>query len=171
MVCFYIFLRRFGLGRLIIVNFSTSTNRFSSLCGMFYLYLYRSKQRNRNNMRSLTQKEKEIMEILWECGPMVIREMLEHYDAPKPHYNTVATLVKLLVEKGFVEYEVVGNIYLYRAKVSRKQYVGSALGDIISRYYNNSYAHVVSQFIEEDKMDVDELKQLIARIESGRKEE
>ncbi len=68
---------------------------------MFYLYLYRSKQRNRNNMRNLTQKEKEIMEILWECGPMVIREMLEHYDAPKPHYNTVATLVKLLVEKGF----------------------------------------------------------------------
>ena len=102
---------------------------------------------------------------------MVIREMLEHYDAPKPHYNTVATLVKLLVEKGFVEYDVVGNIYLYRAKVSRKQYVGSALGDIISLYYNNSYAHVVSQFIEEDKMDVDELKQLIARIESGRKEE
>ena len=59
-------------------------------------------------MRSLTQKEKEIMEILWEGGPMVIREMLEHYDAPKPHYNTVATLVKLLVEKGFVEYDVVG---------------------------------------------------------------
>ena len=87
---------------------------------MFYLYLYRTKQRNRNNMRSLTQKEKEIMEILWEGGPMVIREMLEHYDAPKPHYNTVATLVKLLVEKGFVEYDVVGNIYLYRAKVSRK---------------------------------------------------
>ena len=83
---------------------------------MFYLYLYRTKQRNRNNMRSLTQKEKEIMEILWEGGPMVIREMLEHYDAPKPHYNTVATLVKLLVEKGFVEYDVVGNIYLYRAR-------------------------------------------------------
>ena len=122
-------------------------------------------------MKSLTLKEKEIMEILWEHGPMVIREMLAYYEEPKPHYNTVATLVKLLVEKGFVEYEAVGNIYLYRAKVSRKQYGGSALGDLVSRFYGNSYANVVSQFIEEDKMGLDELKQLIARIEQGRGKE
>ena len=122
-------------------------------------------------MKGLTLKEKEIMEILWEHGPMVIREMLAYYDEPKPHYNTVATLVKLLVEKGFVEYEAVGNIYLYRAKVSRKQYGGSALGDLVSRFYDNSYTNVVSQFIEEDKMGLDELKQLIAHIEQGRGKE
>ena len=102
---------------------------------------------------------------------MVIREMLAYYEEPKPHYNTVATLVKLLVEKGFVEYEAVGNIYLYRAKVSRKQYGGRALGDLVSRFYGNSYTKVVSQFIEEDKMGLDELKQLIARIEQGRGKE
>lgn len=122
-------------------------------------------------MRNLTLKEKEIMEILWQHGPMVIREMLAYYDEPKPHYNTVATLVKLLVEKGFVEYEPVGNIYLYRAKVSRRQYGGSTLGELVSHYYDNSYTNVVSQFIEENKMDIDELKQLIARIEQGREKE
>lgn len=119
-------------------------------------------------MKSLTLKEKEIMDILWEHGPMVIRDMLAFYDEPKPHYNTVATLVKLLVEKGFVEYEAVGNIYLYRARVSRKQCGGSAMGDLVSRFYDNSYTNVVSQFIEEDKIGLDELKQLIAQIEQGR---
>lgn len=122
-------------------------------------------------MKSLTLKEKEIMDILWEHGPMVIREMLVFYDEPKPHYNTVATLVKLLVEKGFVEYEAVGNIYLYRAKVSRKQCGGSTMSDLVSRFYGNSYTNVVSQFIEEDKIGLDELKQLIARIEQGRDKE
>lgn len=120
-------------------------------------------------MRRLTAKEEEIMNIFWKHGPMFIREMLAFYEESKPHYNTVATLVKLLVEKGFVAFRAFGNSYQYSALVTEKEYKGSALADVISQYYNSSYTKVVSQFIEEEKMDLDELKALIAEIEKKQK--
>ena len=71
-------------------------------------------------MKKLTPKEEEIMNILWTHGPLFIREMLAFYSEPKPHYNTVATLVKLLVEKGFVSYRAFGNTYRYEAKINTR---------------------------------------------------
>lgn len=108
------------------------------------------------------------MNILWTHGPLFIREMLAFYSEPKPHYNTVATLVKLLVEKGFVSYRAFGNTYRYEAKITENEYKGSAIGEIVSQYFDNSYTKVVSQFIEDEKMNLDELKQLIAQIEQGK---
>jgi BlaI family penicillinase repressor len=119
-------------------------------------------------MKKLTPKEEEIMNILWTHGPLFIREMLAFYSEPKPHYNTVATLVKLLVEKGFVSYRAFGNTYRYEAKITGNEYKGSAIGEIVSQYFDNSYTRVVSQFIEDEKMNLDELKQLIAQIEQGK---
>lgn len=84
------------------------------------------------------------------------------------HYNTVATLVKLLVEKGFVSYRTFGNTYRYEAKITEKEYKGSTIGQIVSQYFGNSYTKVVSQFIEDEKIDLEELKQLIAQIEQGK---
>lgn len=120
-------------------------------------------------MKKLTVKEEEIMQMLWKHGDMFIRDLVSLYDEPKPHYNTVATLVKILVEKGFVTQRALGNTHQYHAQVSEKEYQGSALNQVIAQYYNNSYTKVVSQFIEEDKMDLDELKDLIARIENAKK--
>lgn len=97
---------------------------------------------------------------------MFIREMLAFYDEPKPHYNTVSTLVKLLIEKGYVTYQAFGNTYRYSAKISEREYKGSALGEIVAQFYQNSYTSVVSQFVEEEKIGLDELKALIARIEN-----
>ena len=75
--------------------------------------------------------------------------------------------MKLLVEKGFVSYRTFGNTYRYEAKMTEKEYKGSAIGEIVSQYFDNSYTKVVSQFIEDEKMDLEELKQLIAQIEQG----
>lgn len=80
--------------------------------------------------------------------------------------NTVSTLVRGLEEKGFVKYKAYGNTYQYYAAVSDKEYKRSALNDVVAQYYNNSYTNVVSTFIEEEGMSVDELKALIAEIES-----
>ena len=118
-------------------------------------------------MKRLTVKEEEIMRMFWENGPMFVRELLAYYDEPKPHYNTVSTLVRGLEEKGFVGYKPYGNTYQYYTLISEKEYKSSALKDVISHYYNNSYVNVVSSFIEEG-MSVDELKALIDRIEKGR---
>ncbi|WP_221658521.1 BlaI/MecI/CopY family transcriptional regulator [Bacteroides salyersiae] len=120
-------------------------------------------------MKKLTVKEEEIMRIFWENGPMFVRELLAHYDDPKPHYNTVSTLVRGLEDKGFVGYRAYGNTYQYYALLSEKQYKRSALNEVISQYYDNSYTNVVSAFIEEEGLSVEELKALIARIEQGRK--
>lgn len=119
-------------------------------------------------MKRLTAKEEEIMRMFWEDGPMFVRELLAFYDEPKPHYNTVSTLVRGLEEKGFVGYKAYGNTYQYYAVVSEKEYKRSALNEVVAQYYNNSFTNVVSAFIEEEGMPLDELKALIAKIESKR---
>ena len=94
-------------------------------------------------MKRLTAKEEEIMRFFWENGPMFVRGLLAYYEDPKPHYNTVSTLVRGLEEKGFVGYTPYGNTYQYYALVSEKEYKSSALKEVISQYYNNSYVNVV----------------------------
>lgn len=113
----------------------------------------------------LTAKEEEIMNIFWEHGEMFIRDILNYLPEPKPSYNTVGTQVKFLEEKGFVKRKPVANTFLYIPAISEKEYSGETIGNVIKQYYNNSYASVVSQFVEEEKMDLDELKALIAEIE------
>lgn len=117
-------------------------------------------------MKKLTAKEEEIMRMFWQHGPMFVRELLAFYKEPKPHYNTVSTLVRGLEEKGFVGYKAYGNTYQYYAVVTEKRYKRSALNEVVAQYYDNSYVNVVSSFIEEEGMPLDELKALIAKIES-----
>ena len=119
--------------------------------------------------QKLTAKEEELMVMFWEHGEMCIRDLVNWIPEPKPHYNTVATLVKFLEEKGFLVRKPVANTFLYSPAISEKEYRGETLSSVVRQYYNNSYASVVSQFVEEEKMDLDELKALIAEIENRRK--
>lgn len=108
------------------------------------------------------------MSIFWQHGDLFIRDLISYIPEPKPHYNTVATLVKFLEEKGFVEREPMANSFRYKVKISERQYRGSTISDVVSKYYDNSYASLVSQFVEEDKMNLDDLKALIEQIENGK---
>jgi len=116
--------------------------------------------------QNLTGREEELMNIFWKHGPMFIRDLIAYLPEPKPHYNTVATLVKFLEEKGFVEREPMANSFRYKVKTSERQYRGRTVSDVVAQYYDNSYASLVSQFVEEEKIDLDELKALIASIEN-----
>ena len=118
--------------------------------------------------QKLTAKEEMLMSIFWQHGDLFIRDLISYIPEPKPHYNTVATLVKFLEEKGFVEREPMANSFRYKVKVSERQYRGNTISDVVSKYYNNSYASLVSQFVEEDKMNLDDLKALIKAIENGK---
>jgi len=120
-------------------------------------------------MKKLATKEEEVMTLFWKHGDMFIRDLLNYYDDPKPHYNTVATQVKFLEEKKFLGRRPMGNTFQYYALISEKEYKGSALSAVISQYFNNSYTSVVSHFIEEEAMDLDELRELIDQIEKNRK--
>ena len=119
--------------------------------------------------QKLTAKEEELMNLFWEQGQMCIRDLVNFIPEPKPHYNTVATLVKFLEEKGFLVRKPIANTFLYSPVISEKRYRGETISSVVRQYYNNSYTSLVSQFVEEEKMDLEELKALIAQIEKNTK--
>ena len=118
-------------------------------------------------MKKLTRKEEEIMNLFWDKGAMFVKELLELYDEPKPHFNTLSTMVRALEANGYVAHTAYGNSYQYYPVVTREEYAGSSFKGIISSYFNNSYLSAVSALVKEEKITVDELKELIEQIEKG----
>ena len=116
--------------------------------------------------QQLTTKEEALMNIFWEKGDLCIRDLVESLPEPRPNYKTVATQVGFLESKGFLRRRPVANTFIYEVAITERQYRGSTVGEVVSRYYGNSYASLVSQFVEEKKLDVDELKALIEQIEN-----
>lgn len=119
-------------------------------------------------MKRLTAKEKEIMDLLWQHGPMFVKELLEYYGEPKPHFNTVSTTVRILEKKGFLGHKQFGTSFQYFSTISEREYGRSSLGGIIRDYFEDSYLSAVSSFVKEEKISVDELKELIAQIENSK---
>ena len=119
------------------------------------------------NMKRLTTKEKEIMDLYWKHGPMFVKELLEFYDEPRPHFNTLSTTVRILEKKGFLDHKQFGTSYQYFPTISERDYGRSSLTGIIKNYFDDSYLSAVSSFVKEEKISVDELKKLIERIESA----
>jgi BlaI family transcriptional regulator, penicillinase repressor len=117
-------------------------------------------------MKHLTNREEEIMEFFWEKGPMFVKELIELFTDPKPHYNTVSTMVRALEEKKFLDHEQYGNTYRYFAVISREEFSNSSIKNLVSKYFNASYSSVVSMFVEEQKISAEEIKELIRQAES-----
>ncbi len=114
----------------------------------------------------LTEKEAEIMERLWSEGPQTIRELLAAYPDPKPHFNTVSTIVRVLIDKGFVAHVGEKNgAYTYGALVESSELSGSSLARLVKNYFNNSYRSVVSALVDQEKISVDELREIIDMVE------
>ena len=118
-------------------------------------------------MKSLTQKEEEIMNLYWEFGDMQIRELQSHYDDPKPHVNTLSTLVKILEEKGFLGHRALtARCFQYFATISRSEYCGGTLANVVNKFFGRSYKSAVSALVQEEKISLEELKQLIDEVEN-----
>lgn len=121
-------------------------------------------------MKRLTQREEEIMGYFWTKGPLFVKQLLEFYKDPKPHFNTLSTIVRGLEEKGFLAHHTFGNTYQYFAAVSEADYSRGTLKNVISKYFNNSYLGVISSLVKEEEISVDELRQLIDEVENGNKQ-
>lgn len=119
-------------------------------------------------MKKLTRKEEEIMNHFWNKGAMFVKELIELYEDPKPHFNTLSTMVRTLEANGYVSHKAYGNTYQYFPVVTREEYAGSSFMGIISSYFNNSYLSAVSTLVKEEKISLDELKELINQIENGK---
>lgn len=121
-------------------------------------------------MRSeITKREEEVMDLLWDNGPLTVAEMLNLYEEPKPHFNTVSTMVRSLEKKGFTTHKFEGMSYRYAATMNREQYGQRYLGGVVRDYLDNSYKKVVSQFVESERLSVEDLRSIIEMIEKDNK--
>ena len=119
-------------------------------------------------MKKLTNKEKEIMELYWQHGPMFVRDLQEHYDEPRPHFNTLSTMVRTLEKNGFLGHKQYGTTYQYYPLISEAEYGRKSMAGIIKNYFDDSYLSAVSSFVKEEKISVEELRELIDQIENSK---
>lgn len=117
----------------------------------------------------ITDRERGLLEMLWQHGPLFVREMVEHCPEPKLHFNTIATTVRVLEEKGYVGHEVVGGSHRFFAIAQKKDFRDRTLANVIRDYFDNSYRNVVSALVEEEKISAEELKEILDIIENKNK--
>ena len=116
-------------------------------------------------MQKLTNKEEEIMHILWKLEKAFVKDVLAEIQKDKPHYNTLSTIIRNLDEKGYVSYNAFGKTHQYYPMIDKEAYKKRFMNTAIENYFNNSYKNVVSFFAKEEKISVAELKEIIALIE------
>jgi predicted transcriptional regulator len=120
---------------------------------------------------TLTKAEEKIMKILWGIGEGFIKDIIEQYPDPKPPYNSVSTIVRVLVQKEIVGFKAYGNTHQYYPLITREEYSKGQLSKLIADYYNNSLTEVVSFFTESKKLnkkELDEAMKMLQDLKSGK---
>lgn len=112
-------------------------------------------------MKELTKAEEQIMQILWNLEEGFVNDIIYKMDEPKPAYNTVSTIVRILERKGFVAHKAYGKTHQYFPLLSKKDYTKSFLKSFMGSYFGNSFKEMVSFFAKEDKMSISEIEELM----------
>ena len=120
-------------------------------------------------MKPLTKAEEQIMHALWKLDKAFLREIVEAMPNPKPHQNTVATLLKILVEKNYVDIEVLGRQHRYFPLLTKQEYSGKSIKQLAKNYFEGSFSNVVSYLVKENNISVEELESLLVQIKKQQK--
>jgi BlaI family penicillinase repressor len=120
-------------------------------------------------MEKLTKQEEEAMQAVWLCGPGSVKDFLDQMSDPQPPYTTLASTIKNLERKGFVNSEKVGNTYRYVPAIKEEEYKKRFMSGFVSDYFQNSYKDLVAFFANEKKISADDLKEIINLIENPKK--
>lgn len=115
-------------------------------------------------MQRMTRKEEELMKILWKLEKAFVKDIIEQYPDPKPHYNTISSLVRLLQDKGMIGFTQYGNTYEYFPLISREDYRKPFMNQVIRDYFDNSYRNAVAFFVKEKDLKPEELEEIIRMI-------
>lgn len=115
-------------------------------------------------MKTLTKAEEQVMQALWGLEKAFLRDIVEALPEPRPHQNTVATLLKILMEKEFVDIHVIGRQHEYFALVSKEDYSKRTMKQLVKGYFEGSFSNVVSFMVKENNISVDELEKLLQQI-------
>ena len=116
-------------------------------------------------MQKLTNKEEEIMHILWKLKKAFVKEVMAEITEEQPHYNTLSTIIRNLEEKGYVNHNAFGNTHQYFPIVSIEDYRKGFMSTAIDNYFNSSYKNMVSFFAKEEKISAAELREILSMIE------
>jgi BlaI family penicillinase repressor len=119
-------------------------------------------------MEPLTPQESDAMQAVWQVGEGNVKAFLEAMEEPLPPYTTLASTIKNLEKKGYVQSRMVGNSYLYQSAVSQAEYKKKFMGGVVKYYFDNSYKELVNFFVEQKKLSPQELKDIIDMIEKGK---
>jgi BlaI family transcriptional regulator, penicillinase repressor len=113
----------------------------------------------------LTRAEEEVMQILWKLGKGFVNDVLEHYPEPRPAYNTVSTIIRILEKKGFIDHQAYGKTHEYFPLISKEGYTRQFMGNVFKGYFDNSFHKMVSFFTGDDNMTMKEMEEIRSIIE------
>ena len=116
------------------------------------------------HIAQLTKAEEQVMQYLWEIEKGFLKDILELFPEPKPHTNTVSTILKVLKEKDFVDYEVHGRQHQYFPLISKERYSGKSMKSLVKNYFEGSYKNAVSFMVEKNEMSVEDLEMLLNEL-------
>jgi BlaI family transcriptional regulator, penicillinase repressor len=115
-------------------------------------------------MKPLTKAEEQIMQVLWKLDKAYLREIVEAMPNPKPHQNTIATLLKILAEKEFVGITVMNRHHQYYPLITKEDYSKRTIKQLVKGYFEGSFSNVVSFLVKENNISVEELESLLHQI-------
>lgn len=118
------------------------------------------------DIKELTKAEDQIMQILWKLQRAVVKDIIEEMPEPKPAYNTISTIVRILETKGFVDHKAYGKTHEYFPLISKEKYTKFYLNNLLKGYFNGSFQNLVSFFAKENKMDVKSIEKLLEEIKN-----
>jgi predicted transcriptional regulator len=110
--------------------------------------------------QELTKAEEQIMQILWQLEGGFVKDVVDQFPEPKPAYNTVSTIIRILVKKGVVRFEAIGNTHKYIPKISKEEYTKIYFNHFVGNYFDNSYKRLVSFFANEEEFTVQDLEEM-----------
>ncbi len=115
-------------------------------------------------MKQLTKAEEEIMQVLWQLKKSNVKNIIDQLPEPKPAYNTVSTIVRILESKGFVDYEKEGKGHLYFPLVQKHEYSNQSLNMIVDNYFQGSFKSMVSFFVKKNDVNLNDLEAVLKEI-------
>jgi len=125
--------------------------------------------RPKSNTPRLTEKEADILKVLWSEGALTVRQILAHYPEPKPHFNTISTTVRILEDKGFVSHKIIPGGYRYFAVADIDDFRKRSMSEVVKSFFGNSYKSAVSALVADEKISAEELREILKMIEDKNK--
>ncbi len=116
-------------------------------------------------MKELTKAEEQVMQVLWKARKGFVKDLLGHFRDPKPAYNTVSTVIRLLEEKGYVSHRAYGRTYEYYPLISKEAYSKMQVRNLVRNYFANSFEKMVSYFAREKDISIKEMEEILKIME------